>query len=644
MIGPAGLGANIIDPITSSPTKLDDHFGISVGFFHKRKNGHPIFIIFFPEDEEELDDEGESKWSQFSTKSTHIFVYYVESGFKTIQQTEMDVVKLFAPKLDLTACQFGVIDVRTETPKLCWLSVLFQALEMTANYDLVNHYMSSRHVMVRRGSSLLCFNQTLDDPRCNSACENWVSRVVSDLSEYVICVIESLADASNVKSNMDVLVAKYRGHYIYGVHVRSQKTVALLLPHLTQFRRAGDLESFTKVIESAIGKRKFIATRYLGDSADKCYGPDITKLILLMLEIRPNVLTIVRPIDVIGFDIVIGGEPQADISEVCEPIEDVPSPLPYQAELRETAEIDIDASIIPERSDSPKQFWDLTLEEKIEAYSRYIERRKVVHQRLKLGFPLVGLPGPNHDPYGRIMHDRGFFEVIAQDTIELFGFFSDTTLLPILDSSSLRNGVQLSDRGSRYYIQPYLDDEEESYSLVIMDAYHHEWIYMNPNNDVVRSEELFSGLHDSVNQTLQGFGTFKGRAVLMTSYFHQSWPKLHLLMGLYTVCSLLRLANRLPFKIIYQERDFRRLCWSYRVQQNFANQKYNLERNLLNSDGTLKPDAYVGPVFIVPVIHAVVPKDQCMFCKARGFRNLARHIIMKHTSTARDMINRRHQG
>lgn len=639
---PTSLGGSIIDPILSSPTKLNDHFDPRIGFFHRRPNGHPVFLLFDQDQPSESEDDVASVESSASDQQ-FIFAFYVESGFKSIQSSEMKTIKNFAPKIDLSKFRLGVVDVQTDTPRFCMLSILLHALEIVDG-DLFSNFSEYKRIIIRRGSSLVCLNKTLANPPCQQD-KDWLNSLKSSLELYSVSILDSPAQASTIPSDFDLLVAKFKNHFIYAIQLKSERVISVLLPHLTQFRSQEDLERFTKPIESAIGKRKFIAARYLGEYSDSCQGKHILQFILLLLGMRPNAMTIVRDVDIHGLEII------SESQEIPVQFEDAgPSHMDYQMDLSPsksdiTIEVDVEGSVIVSKSNHSSQETEIysqsSTEDEVARIVDYLMRREQAVKRLKLGFPLVGLPGPNNDPTGRIMHDIGTFESVATGVIELFDAFSDTVLLPTMNTTDIINGTRLSLGRSRYFVQPFLDDDEEIYSLMILDAKNHEWIYMSPENGAIKSREVFDILKGQIEDAVRDFGEFTGRPVMMTSHFHQSWPKLHLLMGLQTVCSLLRLANRLPVKIIYQERDFRRLCWSFRIQQEFVNKRYNLENGFVKPDGSLTSDAYISPVFILPVVHAVVPKDQCMFCKMRGFKNLSRHIMMKHTTIASQMVNMR---
>lgn len=129
----------------------------------------------------------------------------------------------------------------------------------------------------------------------------------------------------------------------------------------------------------------------------------------------------------------------------------------------------------------------------------------------------------------------------------------------------------------------------------------------------------------------------------MTSHFHNEFPNLHLIMGLYTIARLFKNCVWLPIKIIYTEKEFRYFAWFTWYDINLANHLHNIRCGLISNENDLAGlDAYRFFSYHIPLEHAVVPTDQCMFCKARGFGNLIRHIIMKHANRGARMAQIRH--
>lgn len=251
---PASLGGSIIDRILSTPTKLQDHFDPRIGFFHRWPNGHPVFILY-DQDQPSEDEDDDASSFQSSVSQQHIIVFYVESGFKSIQPSEMRIIKSFAPKLDLSMFRLGAVDVQTDTPRFCMLSILLHALEIVDG-DLFSDFSEYKRIIIRRGSSMLCLNKTLAYPQCQQD-KDWLVTLRSKLEAYSICILDSPAQTSSIPDDFDLLVVKFMNHFIYGVQLKSQRVISVLMPHLVQFRWQEDLDRFTRPIEAAMGKRKF---------------------------------------------------------------------------------------------------------------------------------------------------------------------------------------------------------------------------------------------------------------------------------------------------------------------------------------------------------------------------------------------------
>lgn len=81
---------------------------------------------------------------------------------------------------------------------------------------------------------------------------------------------------------------------------------------------------------------------------------------------------------------------------------------------------------------------------------------------------------------------------------------------------------------------------------------------------------------------------------------------------------------------MYGEWEFRGYANNICTELQLVNAMHNISRGLIDEDGYLKVGAYESLSSPLSAVAAVVPKDQCMFCRKRGFNNLGRHMSMKH--------------
>lgn len=108
---PTTIDVNILDPTKAdSPAGLNDLYGRFIGFFAFRANKDPCFMLFGRSDP--TDD------------ISHAFVFYLNSGHRIVQAPERAKLK---PRL-CEDVQLSVINVISQAPRFCDLSILLQAV------------------------------------------------------------------------------------------------------------------------------------------------------------------------------------------------------------------------------------------------------------------------------------------------------------------------------------------------------------------------------------------------------------------------------------------------------------------------------------------------------------------------------------
>lgn len=172
-------------------------------------------------------------------------------------------------------------------------------------------------------------------------------------------------------------------------------------------------------------------------------------------------------------------------------------------------------------------------------------------------------------------------------------------------------------------------------SLIIIDQSERQWIYLKPDNEACKDASYFEEI---IRRYLLGLfpelADYHGWPVIIIGSFHKSYPRVHLLMSVYTISRLFRYSVALPRKVIYGEWEFRRYSSNICSTLQVVNAQYNIKQGLY-AGGNLKPGAMISYPSPLEVVVAVVPKDQCMFCKRRGFKKLGSHYSMQHGGKAK---------
>lgn len=172
--------------------------------------------------------------------------------------------------------------------------------------------------------------------------------------------------------------------------------------------------------------------------------------------------------------------------------------------------------------------------------------------------------------------------------------------------------------------------------MLIVDRSSCECIYIEPDNILHRDASVFDEVTRTyVQSTFPGINDYNCRLVpIVYGNCHNEYTRLHLLMSLYVITRLFRYSIELPQKIIYGEFELRKYAANICTQLQLSNSEYNIEKGLIDENGYPKEGAKESLPSPLRFEATVVPKDQCMFCKKRGFNNLGQHMSMKHGGQA----------
>lgn len=144
-----------------------------------------------------------------------------------------------------------------------------------------------------------------------------------------------------------------------------------------------------------------------------------------------------------------------------------------------------------------------------------------------------------------------------------------------------------------------------------------------------------------MKDALLGFADYDSKMVKLSNTFHQEYELMHLLAALSSLFIALKYALELPGWLNYQESEFRTMVHRLCLDQQVANQAYNLRNDLVQADGQLKDGALISHPSPVQYVASVSKVDQCCFCGKRYAKNRGAHMKMMHGGLAKDLRERR---
>lgn len=239
---------------------------------------------------------------------------------------------------------------------------------------------------------------------------------------------------------------------------------------------------------------------------------------------------------------------------------------------------------------------------------------------------------PQNDPHGRILTDNNYFIKCLKAYANLWQAYARVKVLDLFEYEFIHCDVLEGCQADRFILIPIL--KCDNIVTVIIDQENCEWTYLigsSPNED----RSVYQDVIMKLKSLCKVFVNWPGRPLVMTTYFHVTYTNIHQLMAVFYIGRLFKYVVALPCKIIYAEREFRHISWRICHSLQVTNQSYNLQNNLIRNSGYLMAKAYKSQSSPVHYTSAVVPQDQCPYCKQRGFNNLGRHIVMAHGGQAR---------
>lgn len=644
LVKPANIGANILDPIRAFETNLEDYYGRFIGCFIRRSNTEPCFLLFARSDPIDNID--------------YLFAFYLGHNFSRIQPSELQLLKGKIPRLFKSKIATSVINIHSEVPSTCHLSVLLQAVEFSINPSLMSDFVPRQDLKVGKVSSLVCFNANIPFPNCNlSTFQPDTRRICKFIKDLNLKVIRYKGEA--IPSDFHILVAPYRNHLVYIIHYLQMKSMMILLPHVSQFRSHKDVDKFLDDLKTKLLPYKpkyFGATRYYGEINTVCNSKEILKACVFCFLFGNNLINVVKQSDV---EAVLSDdrleqamENAARIiqesmlqsnSEDSIPIANIPEPCssPVQDDTRVTDircdGIDGEAEVlsVQQEAGSSQETIIMTDKDLLNEFRRLFDYETLLSYKT----PPVPTLEARTDMRGDVLESRKFYFDALELVTELWHKLSSVFLVPSVSLDFIRqSGFTFETLEMyRYIILPIHDDDWDL--IIIIDRERDEWVSISPDNEAVKDHEVFGEIDSVAGKICKPLKDIIGWPIMITSSFHRQYPRVHLIVSLFYLAKLFKYCPSLPKKIIYTERDFRWYCYDVCFKLQLTNLEHNIMNDLIKDNGGLKQEAFRSILAPIDFERSVVPSDQCPYCLKRGFSILANHITMKHRGDS-DMLHK----
>lgn len=626
--------------------EVNQHVGSFVGFFTRRPKGNICFFVFVRSDPSKYFD--------------YVFGYYVNVKFFKIPKSELDQFKSKATP----DSKLGIQMVQTDAHLVFYPSVLIQMIVFTLGTNLVDDYKKYRLIKSGGSDLFLCFNPSIGYPRCDRP-EADAKRIIENLvARNFIIEKFDCTKPSNMSPNIDLMIIFYNSHLVYGVHYKNFKVLNIILPHVVQFAYSSEVIRLKNIITKAFGSYKLdsiIASRIYSLTNEPCNGILALKACALALR-HPFVSIRDRELRAVVSDLrldhdlpqpslqvsnvtPVSSQPKAAADEDQSRPEDIPAiekivtnkddydMASFNCADYEPPEPSFDPHVSSQRSSQATNSSQATVimsSEELRLHLFIAKKRRWAKDLLVHPFFKDEFIEPTNDPDGKFFNNHSFYCKQLLGIVDtLTGYTTaDTIFANSIDHLDKQLTEAVEVKKTRFIVLPIFF-KETSDALLVIDSQNEEWGFMCPDNSAWRDKEDFKQLKAKL-QNSKLLSKYEGLAINMTSYYHTDHPKIHLLMGLFHISKAFRYAAVLPKKVVYKERDFRMYCHYLCQEVAIANAKYNLEKQLIKSNGFLAKGAYISTSCPVHFERAVVNEDQCIFCLSRSFKNLGSHMSMKH--------------
>lgn len=627
---PSTLDIAIVIPnAITREMKLDNHIAKFVGGFHLGHNDNICFSLICHSKEDDVID--------------HVFVYYLNEEYTQIHPLDISILRPFVPNIGRpgSIVKKGVINVVTSSSPDTYLSIMIEAIDATIGEDLVRNFVSARRVDMTSQDLSIGRNPSCRLDHCDGKPKpDILSRMKAVAEEFGIRL--ALGDHPSQLHSPEMALIKTLGHIVGCIH--HNNTVNYLVVHKNQFRDEEHYQDVCKMVDSWYptgSNLKHVVTRFCPNSFIRCDDEMVMMAWRLMLWMRPHIMLMIQENEIhyllgnyekLNFHLNWLRNQQARSNIVTLPVSrqlsSQRSQVMPQSDCIISSQLGHADLIVPHDSSQRRQ-------RSLDWAHDLSTAKELSIRRKRIGESIIP---PVHDMSPFMDLHQTYLEHLPSyhNGIKLMGRIWDrylhTIVFPITGRPLERADISTS--GAHFWICPLIDDILDDY-LVIVDANKNEWILLNPDNEAYKNPRHFETIaKPHVFSIYPELENFNGRAVLMTSVTQKHCSRVHLLMSLYVISRLFHYCRALPQKIIYGDWELRKYAQNICTELQTVNADHNSQRGLIDSRGYYILGAFQSLSSPLVADNAVVPKDQCMFCKKRYARNLGRHMAAEHGEQA----------
>lgn len=623
------IDANILQRIElDRTTDYNEHFGRYIGFF--TLTGAQLGFIVLVRDKPQ-------------DQINNVFAFYVNTCHSNIPAAERQMLdtRVRGPY------RSSITNIHTTAASFLFPSVLVEAVCVFLRPNMVSK-PPPLYLRIGEGCSL-----TSDDCRdiCPSDCDldticPRMRRLCSFMENTGITMVDLQSDEP-IPFLFNILKIKEGDHYCYGINCPSDKAMMIILPHAGQFANPQSVFNIFERVNRRLGYKipHFAATRIVMRPSISCNSAEALEACLL--AVRGPFLYIMRP----DIELFFSNENLEKIEQILSGCSQESQPLTSQLlaiadgfaydspvpsnvpsiTLRLSPTSNVPRVLSVSGSNCSQETIIMSqaeLQNEVDYYydneDNYVESDS--------SYPSIGRIEPRRMPDRAILDSVGFFYKELKRIVSFWSRHALTKLCDtiVLHTTSVR--ISLDSTPERFLIFPMHNNSH--YRLLIVDSTKKRWFYINPDMKAANCTDLVSEIRRKLITRCNLFADWDGQPLLITSYYHTSYGKIHLLMALYNIFRLFKYTVDLPKKIAYGEHDFRKYCHEVCLKLQLANQEFNLRHNLVTNEEIGLSAGMVSLPSPLVYERVVVPHDQCPFCKKRGYNNLGRHISMAHGGQA----------
>lgn len=647
---PKSISSNILDTVDVSRTVQSNHLGKYTGYFWN--SSEPCFLLYV-------------RWNPFGSCG---FVYYITVNNPNVKECPpiaRSEVRRFLETNSGIVPEFSVLNINHDYDVDMNLAVIVEVVSRIIGPSLKKHFKPLRQVKIKRTDTIsrLCPSVVPCDM------DNRLDHIVKALNGQNLRTLIYKSNMSlRLNKDWTFLIIKFGLHYAYLVNSLDAKKPTLCLPHRYMLSPDESIQ-IQMIYNSLIGSKtnkEILTVRLIGDEFDNCTGDHCIQAILLLMGTRPLNLLSIKIQDLLGFhsDVRIkiatyGMEQQASqtvserLSSLC-PLE-ISSQGSNKGSSRESSQTTVrymssqsSTSTIINVDDSPELVFscpdnvgndDILTQTQEDVLTAINEDRACIKDSWK-DIPIFKTLAFD-DRKGTLLEDTFVLKVGLMPIIEKWRLFTSVTCSPmgtIRDLAEKRINLKLKD--SRYEICPI--NESKLSMIIIIDVQKKEWYWLDGTYDSNDVEIHYNRLINSIRVGYPSLAERTHYQIEATNHFHVKYPRVHLLMMMHMISWLFRYAVTMPKKISYTESAFRRLCWSICTETQIANHEHNINNGLVDTQGELLPGAYYSYSSSVQYERAVSDTKSCMVCRARGLKNMAKHLELAHGGKSSIMNMIRH--